>query len=374
MTVGTNTAGSYLASLDVIRGIAVILVVIFHSGLLNSGWVGVPIFFTLSGFLITRGLLRSKSDVTTLCVFAFNFYRNRVLRIFPVYFGSIVVLGIISVIVDVPGYTKGIWVYLSTFTANFAVLAKGERLTGVVIHFWSLAVEEQFYLIWPFIVWKLPKLHLKSALWIIILLTPLGRYLLAQSLPDSLDEMTRGNILYVLPTSHLDSLSVGALLALAEQSNHLQQLIVMLMIATIAFIAAHLFTLWSYWQISFNHAFDLDMPEKLLSSGSHIWYLSIIATLCGFMISQCILHNFQAASLPGRCFRRLGKVSYSLYVLHVPVKVLVQSLIDILSLPGGRFSTLLIYAPLSYFLAELSYRWIESPFLKLKRNLSPPKG
>ena len=344
------------------------LVIIFHSGLLNAGWIGVPIFFALSGFLITRGLLRSKSEFTTIRVFLFQFYRNRTLRIFPLYFASVLLLGIISTFVDLLGYTKWMWLYLSTFTVNFVVLTTGERLKGVVSHFWSLAVEEQFYLFWPFLVWMLPSIRLKYVLWIIILLTPLGRYLLAESLPSKLDELTRGNILYVFPTSHLDSLSVGALLALAERSNQLQQLSTKLSLLAVAFIATHLLTVCSYWHVSFSQAFNLDLPEKLITSGSHVWYLSIIATLSGLMIAQCVLHNFQAVSFTSRCLRRLGKVSYSLYILHVPVHVLIEALFENLSLPGGgRFQLLLIYARLSYCLAELSYRWIESPFLRLKR-------
>ncbi len=356
----------YIASLDFLRGIAVTLVVLFHSGLLTVGWLGVPVFFSLSGFLITRGLLRSKADSDGTRTYFSRFYRNRIFRIFPLYFFLIIFLTLISFIVDLPGYTSWMWVILSTFSTNFVTLATGQRPEGVVIHFWSLAVEEQFYLVWPLIVWSLSNARLKYLLWILILVTPLGRWVIAASLPASIDGLNRGNILYTLPSSHLDSLAVGALLALEEFSNQLHLVTKKLFCATLIFIGAHVFTVYNYWDVPFSNTFIISVPERLIFTGAHIWFLSIIATVCGIVITRCVQRKHHMEFLIGKCFIRLGKVSYSLYLLHVPIRLFIVSFFSIPLTIEDRFLVLVMYAPLSYCLAELSYRWIELPFLRLK--------
>jgi len=368
INIENGTKTSHVPSLDVIRGVAVALVVIFHSGLLNSGWIGVSIFFTLSGFLITRGLLNLKSQHSKIAIYLGEFYRNRVLRIFPLYFGSILFLGGLSTVIAVPGITEGTLIYLSTFTVNFVVLLTGKPLKGVVSHFWSLAVEEQFYLIWPFLVWKLSNSRLKNVLGSIFFLSPLLRLLIVEFLPPHFDDLAKGDTVYVCTASHLDALSAGALLALAERTRELHRLSKRLALFAAGLIAAQLITVRAFWHTSLNRALDLDLPEKLIQSGSHIWLPSIIAALCGFIIGLCILNNYKSESGIYRYLRRLGKVSYSLYIIHVPVHVLTNYLLNAPSFPAGRLLILLIYAPTSYLLAEMSYKWVESPFLKLKHQ------
>lgn len=161
----------HIASLDGFRGLAVLLVVFFHVAqvssaqrgplvdtlgrIRNSGWIGVEMFFTLSGYLITGILLRTVSDRR----FFRNFYLRRALRIFPLYYGVLAGLGIVALVAGL--HWNGCLPYLLFYVQNFRTAAGPPRLElSNAIHrihlvpLWTLAVEEQFYLVWPFLVWR----------------------------------------------------------------------------------------------------------------------------------------------------------------------------------------------------------------------------
>ena len=150
-----------IPALDGLRGIAILLVLIHHltiyrpEGGLDSwiaavplfGWCGVNLFFVLSGFLITGILLDTRDSP----VFYRSFFARRVLRIFPLYYG-VLFLGFVlaPLLLPMPDAYGRHQLWLWTYLANFAMpFGKGEPAFS---HFWSLCVEEQFYLVWPFLV------------------------------------------------------------------------------------------------------------------------------------------------------------------------------------------------------------------------------
>src|SRR5437868_4964541 len=141
MTLRERVRGQ-MPALDGLRGIAIVLVLMHQFDLITSphaidvafdaGWIGVQLFFVLSGFLITGGLLDTRDQHG----YFRGFFVRRVLRIFPLYYAALVATLI-------AGNTSiWLWTYLSNFRPHPALP-----------HFWSLAVEEQFYLVWPFVVW-----------------------------------------------------------------------------------------------------------------------------------------------------------------------------------------------------------------------------
>jgi len=172
MSVPTAIVGHKLRSLDGLRAIAIILVFLHHmkgqmpvvnwftfylTEYLHQGWMGVDLFFVLSGFLITGILLdtREASNYFT------GFYARRVLRIFPLYYVVLTTVIIAGCLLNSPDVTatlplpKDRWLYYCYMT-NWLGLWKahlGPGYANYLAHFWSLAVEEQFYLTWPLIVW-----------------------------------------------------------------------------------------------------------------------------------------------------------------------------------------------------------------------------
>ena len=150
MTELTSQRDHYPA-LDGVRGIAILLVVFFHNfNFLNYflfGWLGVDLFFVLSGFLITDILIRGLGKENFLKFF----YIKRVLRIFPIYFLLLIVF--LVIIPNLPSYDGHLKYYtdnqiwLWTYLQNWLFAFKEQEFTNVLMHLWSLGVEEQYYII-----------------------------------------------------------------------------------------------------------------------------------------------------------------------------------------------------------------------------------
>ena len=158
-------------ALDGLRGLAVLIVMAGHYAgslavlgvtgptvlLARVGWCGVDVFFALSGFLITGILLDTKHRPR----FFLNFYARRTLRIAPLYFGAIAVVAVLRACLpgdpiwgDCTGWmTPGSLLWPLLYSENYAILMSGPESVGTLTHYWSLAVEEHFYLVWPLVVW-----------------------------------------------------------------------------------------------------------------------------------------------------------------------------------------------------------------------------
>jgi peptidoglycan/LPS O-acetylase OafA/YrhL len=220
----------HLPALDGIRGLAILLVLMVNlydgpvSGPLaagvfsafESGWIGVNLFFVLSGFLITGILLDAKGGPH----FFRNFYARRVLRIFPLYYGMLLVwlvaLPRLSWLAanHVASFREHQWWYWS-YLANFRIAFARESIRGEPTDFWSLAVEEQFYLLWPVIVALSDRRRLMMLCAGIVLTAPAIR--VAYHLLDSSYLTPTG--LYYFTLSRLDDLAIGCWLAIAVRTR-----------------------------------------------------------------------------------------------------------------------------------------------------------
>ena len=175
------TAPPRVPALDGIRGIAVTLVALLHFGYLNGGWIGVQAFFVLSGFLIT-GILLADRDAP-LRAYLRRFYWRRTLRIFPLYYGYLALLAVSYALRGVPAEFADDAGALFTYTYNFT-RATDFTPTPFFTHLWSLAVEEQFYLVWPFLVHALSRRALVALACALVAMAPAFRFALAQWLDD----------------------------------------------------------------------------------------------------------------------------------------------------------------------------------------------
>lgn len=216
---------NHVKELDGLRGIAVVLVMALHlfkratyftehpileavTTFSTVGWVGVDIFFTLSGFLITSILLKSKTDEH----YFKNFYLRRALRIFPLYYAAIA-----FVLFFVPKVEEEFTNQLSTtlpimllYQQNWALLFKDFHITQYLGITWSLAIEEQFYLIWPFIVYKLDRDKLFKFSIGYIAVSIIGRFLGTLLWPDLPQAST---FFYYTSFARFEEMLFGGLLA-----------------------------------------------------------------------------------------------------------------------------------------------------------------
>ena len=201
----------HMPQLDTVRFLAAIMVLFQHlMGLQLFSWGhwGVQLFFVLSGFLITGILLRSRNSVELGGLSggraALEFYIRRVFRIFPLYYFVVIVVGLIF------GYSQGreFWPWLISYAMNFKIGIMNSE-TSYFSLFWSLAVEEQFYFVWPCVVLFAPRKAIFLATLLMIVCGPIWRdYCLTH-----IDHGTNFIQLYKYTWGCLDSLGLGALLA-----------------------------------------------------------------------------------------------------------------------------------------------------------------
>jgi peptidoglycan/LPS O-acetylase OafA/YrhL len=333
---------------------------------------GVNIFFVLSGFLITGILLDTRDQPHRLR----NFYVRRTLRIFPLYYG--IFLGILLLTPVFHWSWNSAWLLWPAYIGNHLIymhpwlpesswrLVMNAQLVGTqgitlyLGHFWSLCVEEQFYLLWPWIVFTLPR---RALLWIcstVTLAMPFVRIYAAQHLSPA---DIHGNLLFRTLPFQIDSLLLGGLLALLLRGEHRATLVrVGRHAANIGSIAGLLFV---YCCVDF-HIPALHQPFPL-SVGNLTWQLSLINILSAALI----LGSLQPGAWVYRFFhlrpmRWLGRISYSAYVLHdIPHRAYLDLAHQISEL-YWRPIFILIGCTCTLAGAALSYRFFERPFLKLK--------
>jgi peptidoglycan/LPS O-acetylase OafA/YrhL len=363
--------------LDSLRGIAVSLVIAFHvfkraayftkhetlyfiSDLAGVGWMGVDIFFVLSGFLITSILLKTRDEPG----YFKNFYARRALRIFPLYFVFITLVLLLMPLLD-PSFTPQIpraFPYLLLYQQNWMGLLGDIQLTPFLAATWSLAIEEQFYLIWPAVVFFARRDTLvKISIGVIIL--SIAVRISGLFLWDDTAELAR--FFYYNTFTRFEQLVFGALLAIAFTEpiwkDRLRRAALPLFLVSLgAFVAlcAILFPgLIPYYS---------NIPLTLTA-------YTLIASFSAALI--CILLTSPQDTLIRRLFRNpltafLGKYSYAMYLLHMPVAlILLQPLYDT-RIRGWKMY--LLYIVLTYGLTILgsliTWHLLEKHMLDLKRH------
>ncbi len=358
----------HLPGLDGVRGLAILLVMLSHfivvgdnlgkdtviARFLHSGYLGVDLFFVLSGFLITGILIDSKASPKYFRVF----YVRRALRIFPLYYGLLAVSWLTVIFItpqDKPlltGHDSMAWYWL--YASNIGMAIKGGWLaspTWVGLgHFWSLAVEEQFYLVWPFLVFWTPVPHLKRLCAILVIASPFVFMTLTFLMGD--------RATYVSTLGRLGVLAAGGWMAIVWREPRAWPKFKKLL-APCAIVSGALLLL----ERSFVPALSFMEPSLALLLGSALVGLAASGT---------------AGALRGRVFespvlRWLGKYSYGIYVYHHALKpVWMHFLWDgwITRVFGTGWPATLCYTAsattASLVLAWLSWKLFESPILSLK--------
>lgn len=368
----------HIPALDGVRGLAIVLVMVFHFAgltytqlpwalqrLLGAGWVGVDLFFVLSGFLITSILCEAKGSDG----YFKNFYMRRVLRIFPLYYGALAVAAVLSTVYAsrlpptyqvVASHQWALWVYLQNFIAID---------WGGFSHFWSLAVEEHFYLVWPAVVYLLSR---KGAIGfcIALIVTAVG-VRLAREMTVPTDPAAAGlwrEGTYTWTICRMDALAIGSLLALGAHG-------------------------WPAGVERFRKAAPWVLAGAVVAMGAmfavHGTFaygkpsIQVIGFTVNALASAALLVMAVASGttgLLGRAFaatwlRFLGKYSYGTYVFHMFVMTAFRELIPFYKL-RQQFGVSPVLATAGYLVAGgllslgialLSWHLYEKHFLKLKR-------
>jgi peptidoglycan/LPS O-acetylase OafA/YrhL len=341
-------------ALNGVRAVAALMVMVFHffQDLTTKnnvlllvkkyavfGQTGVTLFFVLSGFLITRILLNTKQSPA----YFLNFYARRALRIFPLYYLFLIIYYFLIPILEhsaIVPFNQQIWfwVYLQNIAYTFRW-----NITGP-IHFWSLAVEEHFYLFFPMLIYFLDKSKIKFAIIFIMIFAFLVRLILVKIHLEPL----------YFTFSRVDELAIGAFLAILEVNNTLNPRNARKFTILFGIIIIPTLILWTFTTGMKSPAVQVSKITLLA-----LTYFSLIGHILSIKeehwIKKILSHQFLAFT---------GKISYGLYVYHPLCFLLVHKYF------GNEYVLvdLTVSFMLSFMVAIISYYLFEVKFLALKKK------
>ena len=369
-----NRGGTHrlIPELDGVRGLAVLLVMLCHSTMIQAppesvpfilrnalflGWSGVDLFFVLSGFLITGILLDSRGSSNYFS----SFYARRVLRIFPLYFISVLAyfhlaLPLAHHFGQWKAFTNSLemwfWIHLSNWKLAFG--EDGGRLS----HFWSLAIEEQFYLFWPLVVFFAGRRRLP---YVCLALIGISFGLRCFYAHNDFGIW----FLYCLTPFRVEPLAVGSLAAvLVRNGRTLAMLRDSRLLAGVAAVGVILL----FAVLLTGRSVDFGTP--LMATLGFTSFAIIYGCLVLFAYMQSGSPDWLVSQLRRPVLRAFGKYSYAIYVFHVPLFVMYGRFLP--ARLGFIFWFLAVVGAigLSYGLALVSWHLVEKHFWGLKRRFS----
>lgn len=341
---------SRVPELDGLRGLAILMVISYHVTILagpfaksrflylslvqaaSMGWAGVDLFFVLSGFLITSILLRTRRDPH----YFKNFYARRILRIFPLYYLFVAVMFIFLPLFSPElnpanlQAARGSWPFFMFYLQNWVYIPKISDSFSVIVPpylnpIWSLAIEEQFYFLWPSVVFFLNRRKLFIFSSAVVIITLLIRVALVQI---SGSWVSLEYFLYYSTFTRFDGLCIGALIALAFESDRWRQalsrfawpVLIGALVGMIGIVIAN------------NNVFALSTNPPL-----DMWGYTLLALGAGALVvlvttgpSQGVLRVFFRIPI----LRFFGRYSYAMYIIHIPIMFLLRREMKVLHLSG----------------------------------------
>jgi peptidoglycan/LPS O-acetylase OafA/YrhL len=362
----SDTNSGYMPQLDTLRTIAVALVLISHWLIeneflhkMNLGIFGVTLFFVLSGFLISQILLKSRSIAEKKDQNMFHsvkqFYIRRFLRIFPIYYITLIILYRYNI-----ESIRDIFIWYITYTQNIFIFLTNDW-HGLLSHLWTLAVEEQFYLVWPFVILFIPKRFLFPSIIAIILIGPLSRTILYGLYGD----MGESFLFYVLTPACMDAFGLGALMAYYRVNNkNAFDFKTLYSKLFIVFVFIFLIILHDDSGI-LNNSIGQLLNYKMFQ---HFFYKLSISVLCFYLVSKVSIGytGILKRVFENKVLTYLGKISYGLYLFH-PYVHLMYKKAGLPSLSGHIYIRFVVYSAILVLIASASWYILEKPINGLKR-------
>jgi peptidoglycan/LPS O-acetylase OafA/YrhL len=379
-----RSLGVYVPEVDALRGMAMTGVIAIHCGLLPFGWMGVWLFFVVSGFAVTTSLFTAQHRVLGVWDRIGSFYVRRALRIWPVYFAFIGVniivllaLGMYGALQDVPwllSFTQNLKMIITVYTPGTAWPAFG--------HLWTLAIEQQFYLIFPLLL-LLPGRRSRSLLLLgVIAAAPLIRFAVGQwAAARGWDSERIAFAVYAFGPAHFDAFAVGALIALFRveitQDRRLARAAAILAAAiTVVYVAA-------YAAVGVIHAGHLSVGSmrNIVSGIMYGQGREVAVYFVPTVITAALLMGILAGER--RCLRlcgspglqAIGRISYGGYLFHIPVLMVLGALVPVFGAPvtgplsyAAHAGLFVCAYPITAGVAWLSFMYFEQRFSRMRRR------
>jgi len=330
--------------LDGLRASAVFLVLLFHHGMVRSGWVGVDIFFVLSGFLIT-GALRREVNAPDYWK---SFYVKRATRILPPLVALVIPVFLMA------GHFKLIYLGYLFFASNLVQLTPAALPALGAL--WSLAIEEHFYFLWPLAVKRLDRESLLRVSLAIVLVSPFVR-ILGTALFHHYWGVNHNwdNPIFLLTPFRIDGLAAGAALALLLEDGRCPA-VLLRWSGTASFLIAALFLGLEFFVKSFRRTADTELFNG--------FGYSLVVFAAFFLLSYLVLvpNSMLTKLLSSRILVFVGTISYGFYLFQELVKDVLQSFL------GPSASHIFLFLPdlaITATLATISFYFFEKPIMRL---------
>lgn len=355
----------YVPEVDGLRGIAIFLVLVHHFAPhvqniwvereLHTGWIGVDLFFAVSGFLITGILVRTREDRR----YYSNFYVRRALRIFPLYYLLLFILFTLIPRMQGGPYFETAFVgesgsplWYVFYLGNVREAIVGDGPGYLLAPLWSLSIEEHFYLLFPVVVACLSLRSLRRLLLVLVTTAPLIRFAFLLAFPEN------ERIQYVGTVCRLDGLSLGGLLALATEGKSLaswRRITFFAMIVMLALLATAFAT------------------GGLVHTGAfcRVWGYSLVAITAGSVVLYGVANRGCRSTgwlrSSGLC--SLGKICYGTYLFHRPVEIGLLKVLAFAGISAPPDAVWLVFAKCGAAIgvAAISWNLFEKPILRFKR-------
>lgn len=360
---------------DALRSFAMLGVIALHTHILPMGWIGVWLFYVISGYVVTHSVLgRGDAGQSGLAGFA-AFMRRRAVRILPAYYGYCLLgLGVAALM----GARQDVFslASLALFFDNIAIIGGKGRIIGWPTgHLWTLSVEMQFYVVYGLALCLLPQRMTRGLLVVLLILCPAGRFLVAEMLSArGVQPLDAAFAVYAAPVLHFDSFAMGGLLAFArlEGEGRLDRIARPLFLIGMGALALYMA---AYFGV--NHFVrgqgGVDMTRNVISGiliGEHretFLYSALGLAMAGVVALAASGERLIAPVLRLRPLQWIGEISYGGYVYHQVAVMAAAGVLGALGLVvrDGSYAVhviqFLLGSSIAILLGWLSYRWFEQP-------------
>jgi peptidoglycan/LPS O-acetylase OafA/YrhL len=388
----------YIKPFDGLRGIGALFILSYHWPgkiiRISHGWEFMQLFFVMSGYLITMVLIEEKNRFPFKS-FLLRFYVKRTLRLFPLYFAYVLFWIFLFYLLpeksmlhqwSVEVYRHAL--YLFTYTYNFMTVInffRGIDYSAALLttHLWTLSLEEQFYLVFPFIVFFLDKKKLRVLLIACIVLAPVLRilayFMLTHLNPQ--DPYWVAQNLVRLPFLQMDSLAFGALLAVFNFEK-IKDPVKIFRWSTLAIILIYAVNIFytryvqgiTYYQLTFGKK----IAENWMTHNYLFTYIITLVNAWCMLMLLCLVRGFRMAwLLESRFLVFVGRYSYGIYLFHLPILFLFLLGVNIVMPIDTRMKRIvsdiplfIIYVSIVCGAAYISYNYFEIYFLRFKKRLA----
>jgi peptidoglycan/LPS O-acetylase OafA/YrhL len=372
--------------IDSLRALAMTAVIAEHCHILPFGWMGVWLFFVISGFVVTTSLLSRPINETSSTRLT-QFYTRRAARIWPIYL-AYVTIGFVASALAVHYFNWPAFVSFVLFYNNFQLaFADGLFKAFPVGHLWTISVEFQFYIVFGLAFTFLSRRALTGLLLVFLVLSPVLRFIGGEWLHAAgYTPLKAAFAIYSFSPMHFDSFAAGALLALGRErwarASGARALLIAGLGVMIAYIGVY---------VGVNHAHGatgVRMLRNIISGILYgdfrqVWLYSAVALLSAGLIATILAGKAAWVGFTRNgLLQAIGRVSYGGYVYHALCVRWVGELMRLVIPPATTMASKLEFGAAQFAVALsatiavalLSYHWVEQPIiLAVGRRLAPPK-